>query len=91
MNKAHLIDAVSRVVSTKQEAAQAVAQVFDAMRQALRQGDKVVVSGFGSFHLKLRKPKKARNPRTGEPVLIPPRRVIKFKPAKDLLPKNETH
>lgn len=55
------------------------------MRKALQEGDKVVVQGFGSFHVVMRKSKPARNPRTGEPVLIPPRRRVKFKMAKGLL------
>ncbi|MBL0349582.1 MAG: HU family DNA-binding protein [Elusimicrobia bacterium] len=85
MNKADLAAVVSNVVGTQLEAKAAVTQLFEAMRKALRDGDKVVVQGFGSFHVVMRKSKPARNPRTGEPVLIPPRRRVKFKMAKDLL------
>jgi nucleoid DNA-binding protein len=85
MNKADLAAVVSNVVGTQMEAKAAVTQLFEAMRKALRDGDKVVVQGFGSFHVVMRKSKPARNPRTGEPVLIPPRRRVKFKMAKDLL------
>jgi DNA-binding protein HU-beta len=85
MNKADLIDGVSKVVSTQTESKAAVNKVFELMQKALRDGDKVVVQGFGSFHVVMRKSKPARNPRTGEPVMIPPRRRVKYKMAKDLL------
>ncbi len=85
MNKADLVQNVSKVVSTLTESKAAVDRVFESMRKALRDGDKVVVQGFGSFHVVMRKSKPARNPRTGEPVVIPARRRVKFKMAKDLL------
>jgi nucleoid DNA-binding protein len=84
MNKMNLIEDVSRVVATRTEAKAAVNRVFDAMRKALQDGNKVVVQGFGSFHVVMRKSKPARNPRTGEPVQIPPRRRVKFKMSKEL-------
>jgi nucleoid DNA-binding protein len=86
MNKADLADVVTQVLGNQQEAKTAVTRLFEAMRNALREGDKVVVQGFGSFHVVMRKSKPARNPRTGEAVMIPPRRRVKFKMAKDLLP-----
>ena len=85
MNKADLITEVSKVVSTQTEARSAVDRMFESMRKALRDGEKVVVQGFGSFHVVMRKGKPARNPRTGQPVMIPPRRRVKYKMAKDLL------
>ncbi len=92
MNKLDLIREVSKVVSTQTEAKAAVGRVFNAMGRALQEGDKVVVQGFGSFHVVMRKSKPARNPRTGEPVQIPPRRRVKFKMGKELsgglAPKN---
>ena len=85
MNKADLIDQVTKVVSTQTEAKAAVNKVFECMQKAVKDGDKVVVQGFGSFHVVMRKSKPARNPRTGEAVIIPPRPRVKFKMAKDLL------
>ncbi len=85
MNKADLVTQVAKVVSTQTEARAAVDRVFEAMRKALQDGEKVVVQGFGSFHVVMRKGKPARNPRTGEAVMIPPRRRVKYKMAKDLL------
>lgn len=84
MNKLDLIQSVAGVVTTQTEAKAAVNKVFEAMRKALEDGDKVVVQGFGSFHVVMRKSKPARNPRTGEPVQIPPRRRVKFKMSKEL-------
>ena len=84
MNKMDLIEDVSRAVATRTEAKAAVNRVFDAMRKALQDGNKVVVQGFGSFHVVMRKAKPARNPRTGESVQIPPRRRGKFKMSKEL-------
>lgn len=85
MNKADLILSVSKVAGSLTESKAAVNRVFDTMRKALQDGEKVVVQGFGSFHVVMRKGKPARNPRTGEPVTIPPRRRIKFKMAKGFL------
>lgn len=85
MNKTDLVLSVSNVVATHGEAKKAVTKIFDEMAKALKEGNKVVVQGFGSFHVVMRKSKPARNPRTGEPVMIPPRRRIKFKMAKGLL------
>ena len=83
MNKHHLTEVVSRIVSTKTEAKLTVEKIFNVMKAALQSGDKVVIQGFGSFHTVMRKAKLARNPKTGTPVKIPPRRSVKFKIAKD--------
>jgi DNA-binding protein HU-beta len=86
MNKATLIQVVGRVVSTRKEANAAVEAMVNAMRMALRSGEKVVLAGVGSFHVKMRKAKIGRNPRTGQVVPIPPRRAVRFKMSKDLFP-----
>ncbi|HVO32527.1 MAG TPA: HU family DNA-binding protein [Elusimicrobiota bacterium] len=86
MNKARLIEVVGRVVSTRKEASAAVDAMINAMRLALRSGEKVVLSGVGSFHVKMRRAKIGRNPRTGQTVPIPPRRAVRFKMSKDLFP-----
>ncbi len=85
MNKADLVKLASQSVGSNAEAFNVVTQLFEGMRKALQQGEKVVVQGFGSFHVVMRKSKPARNPRTGTPVLIPPRRRVKFKMGKGLL------
>jgi DNA-binding protein HU-beta len=84
VNKAGLVRVVGRVLSTRKEATAAVDATFRAMQLALRSGEKVVLAGIGSLHVKMRKAKVGRNPRTGVTVPIPPRRAIRFKASKDL-------
>lgn len=86
LNKAALVQVVGRVVSTRKEALTAVDALLNAVRVALRSGEKVVLAGVGSFHVKMRKAKIGRNPRTGQTVPIPPRRAVRFKMSKDLFP-----
>ena len=86
MNKAKLVEVVGRVVSTRKEANAAVDAMLKGMRLSLRSGEKVVLSGIGSFHVKMRKAKIGRNPKTGETVPIPPRRAVRFRMSKDLFP-----
>jgi len=84
MNKSHLIQIVERVVSTRREASAAVDAMIGGIQGSLRAGDKVVLAGIGSLHVKMRKAKVGRNPKTGVVVPIPPRRAVKFRPSKDL-------
>ena len=65
MNKAKLVEVVGRVVSTRKEALSAVDAMLNAVQHALRSGEKVVLAGVGSFHVKMRKAKIGRNPKTG--------------------------
>ncbi|MCX5777930.1 MAG: HU family DNA-binding protein [Elusimicrobia bacterium] len=83
MNKNHLVESLQKVLSTRKEALDAVETVFSTMQGALREGDKVVVSGFGSFHPFTTKTKKGRNPKTGETLTLSPRKKVRFKLAKD--------
>ncbi|TBR21583.1 HU family DNA-binding protein [bacterium] len=85
MNRLDIIRAVARVLTTKGEAAKAVETTFETIRQALREGDKVVVSNFGTFRVKGRQARVGRNPKTGESVEVPPRRGVRFKASKNLL------
>src|SRR5258708_5723643 len=84
MNKASLVEVVGRVVSTRKEALSAVDAMLQAVQHTLRSGEKVVLAGVGSFHVKMRKAKIGRNPKTGQTVPIPPRRAVRFKMSKDL-------
>lgn len=83
-----MIQVVERVVSTRKEASAAVEAMLSAVRHALRTGEKVVISGIGSFHVKMRKAKIGRNPKTGVTVPIPPRRAVRFRMSKDLFTGN---
>jgi DNA-binding protein HU-beta len=85
MNKADMVEGVSKLTGSRVEAQRIVDFLFSAMRDALRKSEKVVVQGFGSFHVVMRKPKKGRNIKTGQEVLIPARPAIKFRKGKDFL------
>ena len=85
MNRLDIIRAVSKVLSTKGEATKAVETTFDTIRQALNSNEKVVISNFGTFRVKARQARQGRNPKTGESVLVPPRRGIRFKASRNLL------
>lgn len=85
MNKKHLIDALLKVLSTRKESQDAVETIFSEIKKAVRGNDRVVISGFGSFQPYLAKPKKVRNPKTGEMLHISAKKKLRFRPAKDLL------
>ena len=82
------LDIVNQVVNrtgiTKTKAEVAVETVFDAMKKALEQGDRIELRGFGVFNVKPRKTGIGRNPRTGAEVNIPPGKAVRFKPGKEL-------
>lgn len=84
MNKADLIEAVAKVVSTKKEAAAAVDAVLDAIKGALKKGEAVTLVGFGTFKVAERKARTGRNPRTGETIKIPKKKVPVFRAGSEL-------
>ena len=77
-------EVVNRTGITKTKAELAVETVFEAMKTALEQGDRIELRGFGVFNVKPRKTGVGRNPRTGEEVNIPPGKAVRFKPGKEL-------
>ena len=84
MNKRELINEVAKVVSTKKEAQNAVDCVVSSITKALKKGDDVTLTGFGSFKVVQRKARKGRNPYTGEEIRIKATRAPKFTPGKAL-------
>ncbi len=85
MTKAELVDEVSRVVQlTKKQAETIVNIVFDSIVDSLRDGQKIELRGFGSFRLRNRKSRTGRNPKTGEKVEVPSKKIPYFKPGKEL-------
>ena len=84
MNKADLIQEVAEVLPSKQAAGEAVDCVLRTIREALGRGERVSVSGFGSFRTEQRAARKARNPRTGEEIEVQARRVPRFVPGEAL-------
>jgi integration host factor subunit beta len=85
MTKAELVDEVARVVQlTKKQAETIVNIVFDSIVDSLRSGQKIELRGFGSFRLRSRKSRTGRNPKTGEKVEVPSKKIPYFKPGKEL-------
>src|ERR1700704_674482 len=85
MTKAELVDEVARVVQlTKKQAETIVNIIFDSIVESLRSGQKIELRGFGSFRLRSRKSRTGRNPKTGEKVDVPSKKIPYFKPGKEL-------
>jgi integration host factor subunit beta len=85
MTKAALVEEVSRVADlTKKHSEVIVDTVFRSIITALHQGEKIELRGFGSFRLRQREPRKGRNPKTGDKVDVPSKKVPYFKPGKEL-------
>ena len=85
MNKADLINRVAEEVNmTKTQAAECVNSVFGCIGETLKDGNKVSLTGFGTFTLTNRKARIGRNPQTGAEIKIPSKNVVKFKAGKEL-------
>ena len=85
MTKAALVEEVARVADlTKKHSEVIVDTVFRSIIEALHRGEKIELRGFGSFRLRRREPRKGRNPKTGDKVDVPSKRVPYFKPGKEL-------
>jgi integration host factor subunit beta len=85
MTKAELVEEVARAAElNKRDAEVIVETVFGSIIGALHNGEKVELRGFGSFRTRERGPRRGRNPKTGEPVDVPAKRVPYFKPGKEL-------
>ncbi len=80
MTKADMIELVyERLGVSKREAATIVETVFEIIKETLERGENVKISGFGSFNIQHKKPRRGRNPQTGEEITISARRVLSFK------------
>ncbi|HVI07678.1 MAG TPA: HU family DNA-binding protein [Candidatus Binatia bacterium] len=85
MTKADLIDEVSRLAElTRKDSEVIVETIFDSVVRSLRAGDKIEIRGFGSFRTRQRKPRTGRNPKTGDKVEVPAKKIPFFKPSKEL-------
>jgi integration host factor subunit beta len=85
MTKSELIDAIAQKSSlTKARAEVIVNCIFETMCDALQRGDGIEIRGFGSFTVRPYKPYAGRNPRTGEPVQVPAKRLPFFRVGKEL-------
>jgi DNA-binding protein HU-beta len=89
MNKTELVEALAeKLDTTKAEAQRTIDAIFDAddgvITEALKKGDRVQVTGFGTFETRKRKARTGRNPRTGEEIKIGPTVSPSFRPGKTL-------
>jgi integration host factor subunit beta len=86
MTKSELVDKLveSNGILTRKESEVIVSLVFDSMSEALKEGEKVEIRGFGSFTIRDREAREARNPKSGELVKIPSKKTPFFKTGKDL-------
>jgi integration host factor subunit beta len=83
MIKADLVNKISEEMNIpKQEAEEGVNLFFDMIKDAILKGEEIEIRGFGSFRFRKRTSRSGRNPRTGEPVKVPPKKVLYFKPSK---------
>ena len=87
MNKKELINAVAESGLTKKDAEAAINSIFEAISDALAEGENVQLIGFGTFVVKDKAAREARNPRTGETVKIAASKAVGFKPGKALKDK----
>ena len=84
--KADIVDRVyERVGFSRKEAVDAVEILFNEIKNGLNRGESIRISGFASFNLRMKRARNARNPKTGEPIVIKARKVLTFKPSKQLL------
>jgi integration host factor subunit beta len=86
MTRSDLVEALAQQFGqlTQRDAEMAVKAILDAMTDALARGHRIELRGFGSFSVSRRAPRLGRNPRSGEKVAVPEKRVPHFKPGKAL-------
>ena len=85
MTKVDIVENIyEKVGFSKKEVSNIVESIFDIMKETLRQEDKIKISGFGNFVVRKKRPRRGRNPQTGEDIEISPRRILTFKPSQVL-------
>ena len=84
MTKSDLISALTQVLGQRSEAEKAVNKLIAAIRDSLVKGEKVILTGVGSFYPRIRKASRRHNPKTMEPVNAPAKRTVKFIPSEEL-------
>lgn len=85
MTKAEIVERIyERAKASKKDATEVVDLVFELIKTKLEAGEKVKLSGFGNFVVHEKRPRKGRNPQTGEEIIISGRRVLSFKASQIL-------
>jgi integration host factor subunit beta len=90
VTKADFVEEVTRVSELPRKESEAVVEtIFERIIGALKGGDRIEIRGFGSFRTRQRRGRTGRNPKTGAKVEVPPKRILVFKPSKEL--KNQVN
>jgi len=85
MIKADLINKISKKRRVSRKEAKQIVEVFlNALKETIEHGEEIELRGFGCFRIREQGPRPGRNPKTGEIVPIPARKVVYFKPSKNL-------
>lgn len=85
MTKKDLVDLIAKKANlTRKAAAESVEAFLNAIRDSLKRGEKVVITGFGTFSIRKRAARAGRNPKTGEKITIAARKAPGFTPGKTL-------
>ena len=80
LTKAQIVEALfAQDIFTKKQSAQIIDTLFELIKKSLENGEDVLISGFGKFSVKEKYERNGRNPKTGEPMTLPPRKVVTFK------------
>lgn len=83
LTKADIVNTLNeRIGLSKTLATEVVELVFEHMKICLAKGEEVKISGFGNFDVKGKRERKGRNPKTGEPMMLPARKVVTFQISK---------
>ena len=85
LTKAEIVGAVqARLGLSRKDSAEIVDDLFEIVKDRLADGESVKISGFGNFDISKKKPRRGRNPQTGEQIIISARKVLTFKPSQVL-------
>lgn len=88
LTKADITEAIYRRTNhTKVQSAELVETVFEVIKQTLESGEDVLISSFGKFSIRKKQERRGRNPQTGEPIMLSPRKIVTFKCARVLKDK----
>jgi nucleoid DNA-binding protein len=82
MNKKQIIDDISELLPKGSDSQLIVDRMFDTIRESLKKGEKVVISGFGTFRVVEHLPALRRNPKTNQKVMVGPLKKLRFRPSK---------
>ncbi|HAH70518.1 MAG TPA: integration host factor subunit beta [Succinivibrionaceae bacterium] len=93
MTRADLIEALTRKFfhTNPKDVDAAVREIFETLIETLSYGERIEIRGFGSFEIRVREPRIAHNPKTGEQVSLERRRVVHFKPGVELRQRVDYH